>query len=68
MADAQPQPLRLALVGCGVISRHHIDAIATLGGRILVTAIIEPNAERQAAAVASCTGGGEGSGRGDSGG
>jgi predicted dehydrogenase len=49
------EPLRLALLGCGVISRHHIDAIATLGGgRILVTAIIEPNADRRTAAVASC--------------
>jgi len=40
----------IAFVGCGVISKHHLDAIAALDrGVVTVTAVIEPNAERLAA-------------------
>ena len=47
------QQLKLAFVGCGVIFKHHLSAIASLPEprRILVSCVIEPNEERRAAAV-----------------
>ena len=47
--------LRLALLGCGVISRHHIDAIARMASPrpIAITAVIEPDPTRRAAAAAA---------------
>ena len=45
--------LQLAFVGCGVIFRHHLAAIALLPEprRILVTAVVEPNDERRKEAL-----------------
>jgi predicted dehydrogenase len=46
--------LKLALVGCGIISRHHITAAATARPRrIQITAVIDPNAERRGVAAAA---------------
>jgi len=47
------QTVQLAFVGCGVISAHHLDAIAALPSprRIDVTVVIDPNPERRSAAA-----------------
>lgn len=48
-----PPPLRLALVGCGGMSRHHLRNIVKMSDRLRVTAMCEPNVEnyKQAAAI-----------------
>jgi len=61
-AATTPAVVRLALVGCGIISKHHLSAIATLPQprRVVVTAIVEPNPAVRADAVAkvhACLGG-----------
>jgi predicted dehydrogenase len=47
--------LKLAMVGCGVIARFHLDGIKESAPRIQVTAAIDPQSER-AAEIASETG------------
>jgi predicted dehydrogenase len=46
--------LNMALVGCGIISRHHISAAALMRPlRIQITAVIDPSAERRSVAAAA---------------
>lgn len=50
-ALAKQRQLKLAFVGCGVVFKHHLEAIAAQHPRrIIVTALVEPHAERRAAA------------------
>jgi UDP-N-acetyl-2-amino-2-deoxyglucuronate dehydrogenase len=50
-----PDELKLALVGCGVISRLHLDGIQATARQVRVTAAVDPVPER-AQAVAAETG------------
>ncbi len=52
---ATDSPLRLAIVGCGAISRMHLNAVEANGERVRVTAAVDLDASR-AAAVAAETG------------
>ncbi len=47
--------LKLALIGCGAISRYHLDGIAEGSGRIEITAAVDTDPDR-AEAVAAETG------------
>ncbi len=50
-----PDVLKLALVGCGAIARFHLDGIQACGGKIRVTAAVDPD-RAKAERVASETG------------
>ncbi len=45
-AEPGPTPLRLALVGCGAISRMHRAGLAPLASRCQITAAVDPVLER----------------------
>ncbi|MDC8783947.1 Gfo/Idh/MocA family protein [Roseateles koreensis] len=47
------RPIRFALVGCGRISKNHLEAIAAHGGRAELVAVCDTRPEALAAAVAS---------------
>ena len=38
--------LNLAFVGCGAISRYHLDGIKAFGDRVRITAAVDPDLER----------------------
>ena len=42
------QPLRIGLIGAGMVSRHHLIAWATIPDQARVVAIADPSAENAA--------------------
>ena len=48
-------PVRIALVGAGVIAQHHARVFAELGDRVSLVAVVDPHAER-AQALAEAVG------------
>ena len=51
-------PTRLALVGCGDIFNHHLNAVKQYSAIFCVSCVCDPDAERAAAAAAQCCSGG----------
>ena len=51
-------PTRLALVGCGDIFNHHLNAVKQHSAIFCVSCVCDPDAERAAAAAAQCCSGG----------
>ena len=48
MITSRDKPLGLAIIGCGQIATHHLDAIASkLQGKISLRALCDPSAERR---------------------
>jgi len=47
------RPIRFALVGCGRISKNHIEALAKHAGRAEWVGVCDPNADARAAAAAT---------------
>lgn len=57
MTEATQAPLRVAAVGCGVVWRHHLQAVLEMQPRLIsYSAVVEPDALRRAAALKALDG------------